>query len=913
MSPLSINEMLFPSTKEGRTAGRPKPRNVDDSGPSVPLWGELKLVAAEDPRFSTRERVALNNALQSAWDSKDPVRWILVRARVELLGLTARGYAAEIGMASHSLITKEQKGGEKTAPSSFSLFLKDWQQRSVSDAQHGRQFSRASKLLMHSLLGERYFGIPGLVTRWQCRVGAAEFERRTHLDPKLLSNYRTHGFNPHFAELLDIARRAHLLGETKDSSLWRHPTVVEARREFLHESLRRGRSLSTTLLRCALELTGERPTDENMKRSYPFLKEQERKMVLRYDRLPVSLFEVLIQSIVERGHLSSVEGDRLINICTTENRRSPSASGDQSVKAIERRQRSEGLENATLAAYFGGIVRSDSGDLLEHLRRAVQRVDESSRAIPFGVVAYVLAESPNELKKILRVRRKELHVNNLKRFGTVIADESLERKIWGLSDADIRGSGGDVHAAVLQRVMTLGVPVKQKLMRRFVVAPREFVGAALEMFPSSTLGHRAKSSAEMLGRIASGDVYPNRALYKRIVEASCATLSLALDLLWYDGYASQYQTPKGKTDFGAMQCKIIDSLIAARGENRRELLLRHSTPLQAQSGARELLRLERTSALPIVIFYQVLGYLGVARDSAEGSVIAALLSAKSYPVAIASWFRDGAKGASPELREAAHRILEGPGESVKDRIAQLPTDPVELLELRARWSNSANAADKTEAERLMEDSCQLLRTIPGASISDLEQARRVLRKSAALEPAIEFSWSRCPQIPVKEGGLYIEPTTATGARISRETAAIVANAIHCPQELLEVLERDSLVILRQLDLVEISDPWSGAILQPERGVSPEDVRNISEVLLPRLLPALSLKTGLAENLLRWQKALWSHQAGAEAVVHELRARRVELAKSTGQLPSAVHTPMAIIDAAILVASEYRKKRRQRAG
>lgn len=835
------------------------------------------------------------------------MRWILVRARAELLGLTANRYAAEIGMASHSLITKEQKGGENVSPSSFSLFFRDWEERSRSDSQHGRQFSRASKLLMHALLGKKYLGIPGLITRWQCRIGAAEFEQRTKLDPKLVCNYRTHGFNPHFSDLLTIARSAKLLTTPQKASLWRDPTVVEARREFLHASLRRGRSLSTTLLRCALELTGERPTDENIARTYPFLKEQERKMLLRYDLLPVPLFEVLIQSVVDRGHLRPAEAQRLRRFCVNEHKRAPSSSGDQSTKAIEKRQRSEGLPNVKLAALFEGLIRPDGGDPLEHLRRGIQQVDESSRLIPFGVVAFILAENPKELKKIIQSRRKDLQRVHLKRFGTPISDESIERKIWGLSDADIKSSGNDVHAAVLQRVMSLGVPVKQKLMRRFVMAPREFVTTALAIFPVNTLGQQAQSSAPMLGRIASGDTYPHRSLYKRVVEASCASFSPTLELLWYDGYASQYKAPAGKTEFGAIQCRVIDSIVAARGENQRHLLLRHSTLQEAQRAARELLKLERGSDIPLAIFHEVLGHFGIARDLAEWSAITALVKAKSYPVAIASWFREGMPWASSELREGAQRILEGPQLSIKERLAELPADPAELLELRARWANASKATDQTPIEQSIEDCCHLLRVFPGASIADLELARGELRKGSPREVAIEFSWSRCTQIPTKDGALYIEPTTQTGARISRETAATIANAIHCPPELASVLGQNSLVILRKLDGMDVSDPWSGAILRPERGVSPDDVQKLSEVLFPVLLPALSLKEGIAENLLRWQRALWSCKGAAEEVVKGIRDRRAALAKSPGQLPSAATTPMAILDAAILVASAYRKK------
>jgi hypothetical protein len=907
MPQVSINDVLFLPLKKESIVDRDKPTIAPKDPHAISLWGELRLVSPDDPRFTTKERNALNNALQSAWDARDPVRWILVRARAELLGLTANRYAAEIGMASHSLVTKEQKGGENVSPSSFSLFFQDWERRSHSDAQHGQHFSRASKLLMHQLLGKTYVGIPGLVTRWQCRVGAAEFERRTKLDPKLLSNYRTHGFNPHFSELLDIARRAELLTDTKGLSLWGHPTVVEARREFLHQSLRRGRSLSTTLLRCAMELKGERPTDENIHKGHPFLKEQERKMLLRYDLLSVPLFETILKGVVEQGSLHPEEAERLRAIRVKEQHRTPSPPRERSIKAIEKRQLVEGLPNAKLAALFEGFIRGVSGDAREHVRRGIQRVDESSRVVPFGIVAFVLAESPKELKEVLQARRAELTQAYLKRFGTQISPESIERRVWGLSESDIKSAGDDILAAALRKVVTLGVPVKQKLMRRFVMPPGEFVAAALELFPHNTLGHRAQSSAEMLGRIAAGDVYPHRSLYKRIVEASLASLSPTLDLLWYDRYATQYKAPKGKTEFGAIQCRILDSLVAARGENQRHLLLQHSDPLQAQRASRELLKLERSADIPLATFHEILGHLGVGHDSAEISAITALTKTKSYPVAIASWFREEMPGASPELRDAARRILTGPELSIHKEISNLPTDPAELLDLRSHWAQGSPVARQTPLDTMVKDSCHLMRTFPGASLADLEQARRELNHAGPRTAALEFAWSRCAHIPTKGGSLYIEPTTTTGARISRQTAATLARAIHCPAELVAVLQRDSLVILNQLDHVDCTDPWSGSILRPERMVSAEDIKAISEVLLPVLLPALSLKEGVAENLLRWQKALWSHPRGADEVVQGIRNRQLTLATANGQPPNPLRTPMAILDAAILVASAYRKR------
>lgn len=907
MPQASITDVLFSPVKNRSDLECDKPTTAAEPPKNASLWGELHLIAAEDARFSTKERNALNDALRNAWNSNDPVRWILVRARAELLGLTANRYAAEIGMASHSLITKEQKGGGNVSPSSFSLFFQDWERRSHSDARNGHLFSRAAKLLMHQLLGKTYFGIPGLVTRWQCRVGAAEFERRTKLDPKLLSNYRTHGFNPHFSELLDIARRAELLTGATGTSLWSHPTVVETRREFLHQSLHRGRSLSTTLLRCALELHGERPTDANIRKRYPFLKEQERKMLLRYDLLPTSLFEALLNGIVEQGSLRPEEADRLRAIRSKEHQRTSSAPRERSIKAIEKRQLIEGLPTVKLAALFEGFIRAEGGELSEHVRRAIQRVDESSRTVPFGIVAFVLAENPKELKGILHARRAELAQAYLKRFGTHISAESIERRVWGLSDSDIRSAGDDIHAAALHKVVKLGVPVKQKLMRRFVMPPSEFVAAALELFPHNNLGHTAQSSAEMLGRIATGDVYPHRSLYKRIVEAAQASLSAALDLLWYDRYATQYKAPARKTEFGAIQCRILDSLVAARGENQRQLLLHYSNPLQAQRASRELLKLERSADIPLATFHEILGYLGIGRDSPEMSAITALTKTKSYPVAIASWFREEMIGASPELRDAARGILTGPELSIQKEIANLPTDPAELLELRSHWALGSPIARRTPLEATIEDSRHLLRTFPGASLADLERARRELSLEGPRTAAVEFAWSRCAHIPTKEGALYIEPTTTTGARISRQTAAAIARAIHCPAELVAVLQGDSLVILKHLDHVDCSDPWSGAVLRPERMVSPEDIKQLSEVLLPVLLPALSLKDGVAENLLRWQKALWSHPRGADEVVQGIRNRQLTLATAHGQPPNPSTTPMGILDAAIVVASAYRKR------
>lgn len=125
-----------------------------------------------------------------------------------------------------------------------------------------------------------------------------------------------------------------------------------------------------------------------------------------------------------------------------------------------------------------------------------------------------------------------------------------------------------------------------------------------------------------------------------------------------------------------------------------------------------------------------------------------------------------------------------------------------------------------------------------------------------------------------------------------------------------MLASDSFRILSQMDHSDVSDPWSGAILRSERGVSADDVKHIAEVLLPKLLPALSLKPGIADNLLRWQRALWNKGKTAREVVELLRARRAELLKSSETSVVISETPMGIIDAAIVAASAFRKKVRR---
>jgi hypothetical protein len=911
MSHSSLEEILFSNPRRSAVATTSSSRVVTPQERSAaPQWGELRLVDPSDRRFSTKERNALNDALRSAWNSNDPVRWILVRARAEFLGFTARRYAPEIGLAPHSLVTKEQKGGENVSPSSYSHFFQDWERRSAEDSQRGRDFSRASKLLMHQLLGKDYFGLAGLVTRWQCRVGAQEFARRTDLDPKLLSGYRAHGFNPHFGQLIDIARRAQLIVSNEAESVWNHPVVVEARREFLRVSQRCGRSPSTTLLRCAIELHGDRPTEENIKRGYSLLTEQERRMLLRYDRLPVHLFERLVDIVVKRGLLPAEERDRLLGICKSENRRSSRGADLQSIKILQSRMKVIGLTNSSLLALFEGSEGTDRREAMEHLRRGVQRIDESSRVFPFGVVAWVVAQNSSELKKILISRRDEVQRSYRKRFGTAISEESVERKIWGLTEAELSSAGGDARKAAMKKVLKLGIPAKQRLLQRVFLTPQAFVTHALAMFPHNTLGSQARSSAEMLARIASGEVHPHRELYKRIVEASRIPFQASLDLLWYDSHASHHPRAETKTEFGAMQCAIIDALVAARAEHQQALLLKYATPPEAQRAARELLKLERSADIPLVLFQELLGYMGIVKGTPESSTIAHLMRAKKYPEGIVSWYREGMVDAEQNLRDAAACILEGARWPIKDMVIALPADPLEVMELSEKVAQGAASRASTPQQRIIEAARALLHVFPGASIADLEVARDRIAKASSLEPAIQFAWSRSGRAPTKSGSLHIEPTTSTGTPISLQTAAQIPSAIHCPRELSTMLASDSFRILSQMDHSDVSDPWSGAILRSERGVSADDVKHIAEVLLPKLLPALSLKPGIADNLLRWQRALWNKGKTAREVVELLRARRAELLKSSETSVVISETPMGIIDAAIVAASAFRKKVRR---
>lgn len=868
------------------------------------LWGTLNLSQLANHRLSERERIALTDALTGAWESRDPVRWILVRVRAELLGLTARKYAPEIGLEPHSLVTKEQKGGTQIAPSTYSNFLQDWEERSRAHNQNSATFRRAATLLLHHLLRKDYLGFAGLLTRWQCRLGAQEFTRRTDIDPKALSGYRKNGFIPHFSDLITIARQAQLIPSAQSAALWSHPTVLEARREFLHYSLKRGRSPATTLLRCALELSGNRLKDASLKAQHPSFTAEERLSLLRYDPLPPALFSTLLSST----SLSEYDRQRLVKIHNREQSsrlKKPRAS--PAAVLLEKRMRALGLDTASVRALFSIDRTLGRREELGHLRRGMKGVDETSTVFPFGIVAWVLAESRPELKKMLSLRREEIRSSYRRRVGTELSDLSTERKVWGLSENELKGAGGDFRKATLQKLLSLGVPAKQELLRRTTVAPQTFVAKALSSLPHNSLAHAAESSAATLHRIASGTTYPTIALFRRIVLASRVPFVPSLNVLWHDGYAAQYRAPGTKSNFGAMQCRILDSLIASKGESQHALFLQHCTVPEAQRAERALVKLRRSLDIPLTLFHELLGYFGIERESAHWHAIASMLSAKNAADAIASWFLSDMPGAEAHLRQAGQSILKVSTTSIQNLITTLPTDPHELMQLSEQISNHTSSQLSSERDAIIADTLHLLTLFPGASIADLEAARSKLNTNPQLDAAVKFAWSRVGKIPTKEGALFIEPTTSTGEKISRSTAAQIASSIRCPTELSSLLFGNSFVLLNKLSVAPVSDPWSGAILKTDRGMNPDDIRLVSEALLPKLLPALSLQDNVADNLLRWLTTLWNNGASAQSVVDAIRRHEQVVKQGGGSLPKPSETPMGIIDAALIAACAHRKQ------
>ena len=125
-----------------------------------------------------------------------------------------------------------------------------------------------------------------------------------------------------------------------------------------------------------------------------------------------------------------------------------------------------------------------------------------------------------------------------------------------------------------------------------------------------------------------------------------------------------------------MQCKIIDALIAARAENQQALLLQHATQAEAQRAARMLLKLERSVDMPLIVFQELLGYMGITKGALESTTTAHLMRVKKYPEAIASWYREGMVGADPSLEEAARTILEQSKGAIKEMMTLLPEAPI---------------------------------------------------------------------------------------------------------------------------------------------------------------------------------------------------------------------------------------------
>lgn len=731
MSQQIVDPIIFVAPKDAEPASRITLSERALRGNEA-LWGQLRLIPPESTEVSTKERIAINRALEVAYNSKDPVRWLLVKTRGELLQMSSKQYAPELGLAPHSLITKEKKGGGEVAASTYSPFFQDWAKRAKEDPVRGTEFARMYKFLMFHLLREDYFGVAGLVRQWQCHVGAPEFAKRTGIDPKIIHNHKKLGFNPSFGELVDISKKAGLLSTKKLAELWRDPTVVQARRCFVSESIKRGRALSTVLVRCAMELVAESATDDAMHRSFPLLSQKERRSVLNYEVLEAKTYSRLVSELVKRGVLDKDEGMRLAEIRAKESKRPQSRGVEKSVKVLNKKMREQGFDSTVLRNLLGELPVSDR-EALSHIRAALNSPGESSRVTPFGILACLVAEGKDELKEILQARRAEIRDYHRKRFGTETSPDSIERKIWGLDRGDIERAGGDVREAAREKVRGIALPALRLLLSRGVSEPREFVAQALRDLPHNDLAARASSSAPMLARIAAGETYPHLALYRRIVTAAHAALTPQSELQWFDALSRRFNPENSKSEFGQMQSRIVASIIAARGESKSALLAQHANGADAARAIRTLQRLERDRDIPIVLFKDVISSFGIEEHAPDGAAIRYLLQAKSYPRAILTWYQDGMPCATTEVREAAHRVFTSKVAAIVERLTGLPDNLPGLLSIREkrspRYTSSGDAAIKTQDDLIVEATLTLVRVFPGASISHVEAVRGHLQKN----------------------------------------------------------------------------------------------------------------------------------------------------------------------------------------
>ena len=683
--------------------------------------------------FPNRRRPALEKALAFAFSQPDPVRQLVVFVRAYALMKSGPEYAAELGLKPHSYSQLEARGfdPQKSVASTFGIFLRDWEKRARANPEAAPFFRWAQSRLERLLIGSD-IGTPlGFLIKCQNRVGTKRFAEATGLRPETLSQFRSLNKNITFAEMLSVVDALSSGKRSRTSSMWEHPMVVEARRIFLHHSLRLGRPVSTIKPHMILTWIDVSSHLLSIRKEFPGITDKDGSEIARFGHITPSAWDEIKRSEKIVGALPGealLAVDRAIDLESRTRSASP-----VSTELATQLMRAQRLSTKVLARILGLHDLKSARESTSMVRSSIFEGTHSPQ-LPWGVLAAVLSRDAESFGNLIKFREQEIAREYRRRGGHTIGEDSLRRKIWG-EERSIREDQLEGLKVIPSEAMEKAL---KSFLRPFVLGtPSATMRSLAETRGQLPILKGAHSSYDRLMAIITGAAMPSYPEYKRFLSAGRVPPNELHAVGWRHAFGSHVAKETGATPFGLIQRRVIKTLLYEGYESRGEAL--ESRDRHRLTAAAWFQSLEQKGDIPLVVAKRLCCVLGVPPKAPRYRAIESLLALKAYSAAIRDWHKKGMDGLTDaERRDVSHLLYEGQNISSERLFAVTETD-ARLLDVFHKFKAGSITAMPLGWKRTVRGVHTIMRMFPGATLDDIREvfatdgkALRTLTRDSAI-------------------------------------------------------------------------------------------------------------------------------------------------------------------------------------
>lgn len=535
----------------------------EDNGPrAAPApdgrWGTLELIPKEGFSGSERARATLNRGLQRGWRSGDAVGWILARVRCEVFRLTPTELIrAGSTVPKNTLMYLEEgrnRGGvQMHSATSFSAILASWDRvaGAIGDPRVTSLVAEARNELLKLVTPAHLTGDSRLLTRWIFEVGPERFRQAGGPSRNTLWQRAEHGMAPSIAQMLSLAESLSLIptGLSPRERIL-HPRMREIEEAWLEGCSERGRLPVIARLHLLVAATGQevhKPYGGRWGGSH--VGQSTARLITDFELVPWPRVAKVFGALLRLGVLSAEEHAQM--------------KQEWELAWQSRPPRAE--QRVLQLAKSRGITSRELADALELPSEGQRRVPrllthalagrKSSRKVPFGVVAHIVADSRAVAEELIAHKRGEV-LAALKRKGSLKSSPfTAERQVWGVLIEDLPFPKRDLQRMewnlrqplmeqqVLESVRALGeAKVAAALARR----RERFLPLTVSEALQGALGGKPTAGVESGSSVADRESGPQVSAdggtisllqLKGLLRGRGVTLSPALELDWREQMA----------------------------------------------------------------------------------------------------------------------------------------------------------------------------------------------------------------------------------------------------------------------------------------------------------------------------------------------------------------------------------------